>query len=308
MKNLITIFSFIFALFSNVNLQAQAGEALNFDGSNDYVNVPFSNELVFSTTGTWEGWFRFENISPNQGLFNMNNNTYWDSGYYIVIVNGSIIYTEAHGTGTLLYQAASQTNVLSVNQWHHVAIVKDGANVSIYVDGVESPIVSNGPYGAPIASLTATTGNLVLGAVSGVSAGSLIQYLDGDRDEVRLWNIARSQAEIQATMNTELAGNEAGLVAYYQFNEGIAGANNAGVTNLPDLSGNSNDGSLLGFSLNPGNVSNWIAENPGLAPPTPLIPTMGEWSLIIFALMVASMGIISVMRWQRESKSRRAIA
>lgn len=32
----------------------------------------------------------------------------------------------------------------------------------------------------------------------------------------------------------------------------------------------------------------------------PAIPTMGEWAMIIFALIIASFGVVTVMRWQRE--------
>src|SRR5262249_51690616 len=45
------------------------------------------------------------------------------------------------------------------------------------------------------------------------------RYFIGLMDEVRIWSVARSQAEIAATMFERLAGNEPGLVAYYRFDE-----------------------------------------------------------------------------------------
>ena len=39
-------------------------------------------------------------------------------------------------------------------------------------------------------------------------------------DEVRIWNVARSQSEIRANKNISLLGNEAGLVGYWKFDEG----------------------------------------------------------------------------------------
>ncbi|MFI6585695.1 LamG-like jellyroll fold domain-containing protein [Embleya sp. NPDC050493] len=53
-----------------------------------------------------------------------------------------------------------------------------------------------------------------------VHQGRTIGYFKGDIDEVRVWNRARSAAEITADMNHRLIGNEPGLVAYHRFDEG----------------------------------------------------------------------------------------
>jgi hypothetical protein len=42
-------------------------------------------------------------------------------------------------------------------------------------------------------------------------------YLKGALDEVRIWNVARTQAQIQSSMNQHLTGSEPGLVGYWQF-------------------------------------------------------------------------------------------
>ena len=65
------------------------------------------------------------------------------------------------------------------------------------------------------------------------------RYFDGRIDEVRIWNIAREQADIAADMNSTLSGNENGLVAYYHFNEGEGNT-------LYDQTGNGHDGLLVG--------------------------------------------------------------
>lgn len=46
-------------------------------------------------------------------------------------------------------------------------------------------------------------------------------YLSGALDEVRIWSGARSAAQIAATMNTPLAGNEPGLLALWRLDEGV---------------------------------------------------------------------------------------
>ena len=58
-------------------------------------------------------------------------------------------------------------------------------------------------------------------------------------------------------MNTELAGNEPGLVAYYNFNQGVAGGINTSVTSLTDKVTSINDGTLFNFTLS-GTSGNWV--------------------------------------------------
>jgi hypothetical protein len=64
-----------------------------------------------------------------------------------------------------------------------------------------------------------------------------LRIFAGSIDETRLWDIARTETEIRASMCSKLIGNESGLRAYYRFDESSG-------TNLPDLSPNSYDGTL----------------------------------------------------------------
>ena len=66
-----------------------------------------------------------------------------------------------------------------------------------------------------------------------------MQYYQGLIDEVRLWNIAHSQSEIQANMNKTLNGNESGLVGYWPLDEATEVNGNSPVT--VDLTDNHND-------------------------------------------------------------------
>jgi hypothetical protein len=78
----------------------------------------------------------------------------------------------------------------------------------------------------------------------------------GSIDEVRFWNDVRTETEINALMNVPAVGDEAGLVAYYDFNQGVPAGNNAGVTTLLDRTGSRN-GTLTNVRLS-GTTSNWV--------------------------------------------------
>src|SRR5207237_5508548 len=80
-------------------------------------------------------------------------------------------------------------------------------------------------------------------------------------DELRIWNMALTPTEIRSSMNTELTGNEPGLVAYYNFDQGVAGGINTSVTTLPDetnsVNTSDNNGTLNNFALS-GTSGNWV--------------------------------------------------
>ena len=70
-----------------------------------------------------------------------------------------------------------------------------------------------------------------------------------------MWNVARTQAEIQGSMLSTLSGGESGLVSYYPFEDGT------GSSIVSDASGNGNDGTLSG--INPS--IDWIASTAPIA-------------------------------------------
>ena len=61
----------------------------------------------------------------------------------------------------------------------------------------------------------------------------------GRIDEVRIWNVARTEAEIRSDMNIQLTGDESGLIAYWKFDETTDGV-------VRDASPHKNDGKLIG--------------------------------------------------------------
>lgn len=91
------------------------------------------------------------------------------------------------------------------NSWHHAAATFDGVTAKIYMDGVLL-IAANVP-----GSINVTGGPLVIG-----EGNSQSERWRGHLDELRIWSVARSQAEIQSTMNWRLDGVP-GLVAAFHF-------------------------------------------------------------------------------------------
>lgn len=93
--------------------------------------------------------------------------------------------------------------------WFHVATTYDGATTThAYVNGADKGTKTL------TGQLASTTSTLSVGGTSGN------HNFIGAIDEVRVWNVARTAAQIQQTMSVRLTGNEAGLVGYWRFDEG----------------------------------------------------------------------------------------
>ena len=105
------------------------------------------------------------------------------------------------------FMIASDTVKTTLGVWTHVAGTYDGTDVKLYING---GLVGSTPY----------SGNIGAGE-AGFYISSLFssERFSGLIDEVRLWNVARTEAEIQANMNGTLVGNETGLVGYWPLNE-----------------------------------------------------------------------------------------
>ena len=100
----------------------------------------------------------------------------------------------------------------STPQWVHFAMTWNGTQVQAYVNGVLKSTKTSDNATQKV--LKTGTSVLTIGGYPGENA-----YFADYVDELRVWSVARSAAEILASKDKALVGNEAGLVGYWQFNE-----------------------------------------------------------------------------------------
>jgi hypothetical protein len=220
------------------------GNALNTDGSNDYVIIPkptlnsFTIEYWVKTTQTsltGSQWYQGSGIVDAE----VGGAT---SDFGTVLLNNKL----AFGVGQPDVTIQSTTSI-NTGVWTHIAATWDGTTgiMKLYINGVLES-TGNGATGVRSAPPSIRIGSIQTG----------INYFNGSIDELRIWNVVRSSTDIQSNMSKEIS-SQTGLVSYYKFNQGLANGSNSGQTSLTDSSGNNNTGTLYNFSLS-GTTSNWV--------------------------------------------------
>ena len=132
-------------------------------------------------------------------------------------------------------------NTIEMGKWQHVAlVVSSSTSAKLFINGVEQ--ATTGSF-----QITSLAAPLVIGDYT---SGTLTHfYFKGAIDEIRVWNVARPQNQIQSTIYQQLVGTEDNLLAYYPMNQGISCADNKSITSLTDLTANIYHGTLTGFTL-----------------------------------------------------------
>ena len=207
-------------IFFSLNLVIGQDHSINFDGNDDYIRILDHASLDLTENYTLEAWIFPESFSWLAGII---------SKYHTNAANGYMLRLthQSPYTGLGFDEVVTSTGVLNSNQWYHIAAVNNGGDRSLYINGSEYTL-----SGTPL-NVSANNNNLKIGSDYGG------RFFDGRIDEVRIWDIPRTQDDIVATLDTVLSGEETGLVAYYTFDEG------SGDT-LFDQTNHGHDGALMG--------------------------------------------------------------
>ncbi|HFE64883.1 MAG TPA: hypothetical protein ENK14_10795, partial [Caldithrix sp.] len=208
----------LFAI-NNFATDGFSGNALDFDGNNDYVNCGHDASLDITTYLTIEAWIYYRGGETYPRIVQKS------PAYTMLIYNSSGKLGWYGYIGGTEVDIEFSDAVIPTNIWTHVAVTYNGSALKAYINGEEKNSESYSGY------IQTTANSLLLG---NRSAGD--RTFDGRMDEVRIWNTARTTEQINENMLSELIGSESGLVSYWKFNESSG-------TNLPDQAG-SNDGTL----------------------------------------------------------------
>ncbi len=202
------------------------GSGIRFDGSNDYVSVTDNNTLDITSGITLSAWVYPRVISgPGTavGLIDKWASSNFSYSLELVESGGNFIpYMALSSDGTSWSGEVDAGSSIPFNTWSHIEGVYNGTTLKIYVNGV----------------LKGTT-NYSSGIFSGSSNVSLgrrfdggsFTYLNGDLDEAKIYNYARTQGQV------EYDYNRGAPLAWWKLDDCQG-------TSIADSSGNGSTGTL----------------------------------------------------------------
>jgi alpha-tubulin suppressor-like RCC1 family protein len=204
-----------------VNTSGSFGMALDFCSSRgSYVQVPPAASLTLSNQFTFEAWIKPRTATCNTILAQGDGLNLTNTDYIFQVGSDGTNRGVMKLALMVARNWATSISAVPLNAWAHVAVSYDGAAARFYINGLLDAAV-------PLNGSANQTGLPVLMGRQGVSGAN---YFDGILDEVRVWNVVRSDSEIQTNLNRSVAPNQPSLVGYWRFDEqsGAAAVDSSG--------------------------------------------------------------------------------
>lgn len=199
--------SWLLILCSYNHIQAQS---LQLTGSVQWVNIGdldiTGNQITVEALINYQGGVNV--ISKHTGPPNVN---------YLLRPSTFEITT------TTQFYLMNNPYTLQTNTWYHIAGVYNGSTISYYVNGCL--VIQQAASGNMVTNNLAT-------AIGNISSNPYGEQFIGMIDEVRIWNTARTQAEIAANMNDlPNPATYPNLRGYYKFTNNLLNSGNSGANN-----------------------------------------------------------------------------
>ena len=193
------------------------GKGGSFNGSDDYVNA---GKIIMTSTSTICAWIKLNTSSQDRAIVGQLDNTFWTNyGEGIKYTNGNIIVmSEVNNDKTALSTALTDTV-----SWHHICGIVGTVDGKLYLDGIEK---ASGDLNSMYGSYW-----FEIGASRRAEAYSPTRFFNGQIDQVRIYDYARTPAQVAWDYNRGKP------IAHWKFDECQGPTAN-------DASGNGNDGTI----------------------------------------------------------------
>ena len=225
----ILITCLVASLFITSVFADDAGYALRFDGTSDYVELVTAPTIIgasWATTKSVALWVKPDGPQSDCAItadpYNVTecDSIFGDYPTYWGITIGHLDGPDQNKIWVWNYDEAAPANLdfigidYTPGDWVHIGLVHSNGMLRAYKNGVLVGSTPSGPTQEP-------PGGSVTLNIGGVVYSSTRYYLfQGDIDEVSIWNRALSASEISANMYQDLPTNLDGLAAFYRMSDG----------------------------------------------------------------------------------------
>jgi len=212
-KSIILRTLLIFCVCTNFISAKAQNSSLNFNGTSQYVDCGSGSLLNATAIKTLECWVKLNSTIGTQEILSRSVS---NSGIDLLVSGGLLSFycaKDAFNISGVIYSSS-----LSTNTWYHVAATWDGStkeSMVLYVNG--KSVGSRMDVGNINGGITNPTSTFRIGQWSQAVTS---RFLNGTVDEVRVWSVQRTPAQIKAGIYGAVPSSTANLIAYYGCNEG----------------------------------------------------------------------------------------
>jgi len=161
-----------------------SGAALLLDGAGDYVTIADNNVWTFAGNFTVDCWVRFGDLASIRPIFSHQTNA--DNQYRLYAATGGALVFEVLSSGSPLITLTSAAGLVGIGGFYHVAVVRNGNDWAIYLDG-EPVAAASGAVTIPNYTSTFRIG----------ADGGAVNVMQGWIDEFRVSGVARWTAAFE---------------------------------------------------------------------------------------------------------------
>jgi hypothetical protein len=225
--------------------QIEVVRSIYFNGTTDFIDM--EDKVNLNPAGfTISAWVKRDASDSGISSITSKRDAAFSQGYDLRFLNDNRIEIVWRNGG---FQSLISNTSIPNDEWHHVAVIYNGATVRIYIDGILDNSASRIP---PLASNEYFY-------IAAAAKNTPVQHFRGNIDEVRIWETALTESQLRFIMNQEIEENTTftnGTIvptSITKYDIGVVPWNRLAAyypmsiytyTNTDDASGNGNQGAL----------------------------------------------------------------